>query len=78
MTPWKGKSARVVITMGMPAFVYRWYFGAHALKTLKHHILGFLGVSPIRNTLYGAVTSVKDQRRRQWLADMETLGRTAT
>ena len=26
-----GKSARLVVTMGMPAFLYRWYFGAHAL-----------------------------------------------
>jgi len=26
-----GKSARIVVTMGMPAFVYRWYFGAHSL-----------------------------------------------
>jgi len=24
-----GKSARIVVTMGMPAFLYRWYFFAH-------------------------------------------------
>ena len=75
VTPWKGKSARVVVTMGMPAFVYRWYFGAHALKMLKHHILGFLGVAPIRNTIFGTVTGVSPERRMRWLADVEALGR---
>ena len=26
--PLKGKSARIIMTMGMPGFVYRWYYGA--------------------------------------------------
>ncbi len=77
VTPWKGKSARIVITMGMPAFIYRWYFGAHALKTLKRHILGFIGVAPIRSTLLGNIEGVSTQRRQGWLADMEALGRAA-
>lgn len=29
-----GRSARVVVTMGMPALVYRWYFLAHSVKSL--------------------------------------------
>src|SRR3989344_3409524 len=28
-----GRSARVVVTMGMPALVYRWYFRAHSVKS---------------------------------------------
>lgn len=39
----KGKSARLIVTMDMPAFVFRWYFGAHSLKSLKRNILGFCG-----------------------------------
>src|SRR3954469_13003327 len=31
----KGRSARIVVTMGMPVLVYRWYFRAHGLKNLK-------------------------------------------
>jgi putative NADPH-quinone reductase len=38
----KGRSARIVVTMGMPAFFYRWYFGAHSLKSLQRNILPFL------------------------------------
>jgi putative NADPH-quinone reductase len=26
-----GKTARIVVTMGMPVFIYRWYFRAHGL-----------------------------------------------
>jgi NAD(P)H dehydrogenase (quinone) len=75
--PWRGKSARVVMTMGMPAFIYRWYFGAPALKMLKRHILHFLGAGPIRSTLLGSIESVSPERRTRWLADMEALGRAA-
>jgi NAD(P)H dehydrogenase (quinone) len=75
VTPWKGKSARIVMTMGMPGFLYRWYYGAHALKMLKRHILGFLGVRPIRSTIHGAVADVSPERRARWLSDMEALGR---
>jgi putative NADPH-quinone reductase len=51
----KGKSARVAITMGMPALAYRWYFGAHSLKSLEKNILKFSGVKPIRESLFGLV-----------------------
>lgn len=69
-----GKSARIVVTMGMPAFVYRWYFGAHSLKSLKRNILGSSGIGPIRATLIGMVEG-SDARRRKWLEMMRALGR---
>jgi putative NADPH-quinone reductase len=47
-----GRSTRIVVTMGMPAFIYRWYFGAHSLRNLKRNILGFVGIKPNRHTLY--------------------------
>ena len=51
----KGKSARIIMTMGMPGWFYRWYYGAHALKLLKRNILHFTGVSPVRSTIYGMI-----------------------
>ena len=42
----KGKSARIVITMGMPALIYRWYFRAHGLKNFKRNVLAFCGICP--------------------------------
>jgi putative NADPH-quinone reductase len=50
-----GKSARIVVTMGMPAPFYRWYFRAHSLKSLKRNILEFSGIGPIRVTLVGGL-----------------------
>jgi len=73
----KGRSARIVVTMGMPALIYRWYFGAHALKALKRNILGFAGVSPIRETLIGSVESMKPAQRLDWLGRLMRLGSTA-
>lgn len=73
----KGRSARVIITMGMPALVYRWYFGAHALKMLKRNILGFVGIRPVRTTLFGMIgTSTKDERQR-WLEQIRRMGHNA-
>ena len=71
----KGRSARIVVTMGMPAFVYRWFFGAHSLKSLERNILKFVGIKPIRESLIGLVASKDDRGRKRWLAKMESLGR---
>ena len=68
-----GKSARVVVTMGMPALVYRWFFRAHSLKSLERNILGFVGIGPIRETLIGTVEASAASRER-WLAKLRALG----
>ncbi len=73
----KGKSARVIMTMGMPGWFYRWYFGAHALKLFKRNVLRFTGVHPVRSTIYGMIEAVGDDRRKQWLREVEALGHQA-
>jgi putative NADPH-quinone reductase len=70
----RGKTARVVVTMGMPAAVYRWFFGAHGLKSLRRNILSFVGIRPVRATLLGLVESVSPKKRARWLAKLEKLG----
>lgn len=73
----KGRSARVVVTMGMPALVFRlWFLGA-GLAALTRNVLGFTGFAPVRSTVLGGVEAVGDARRRSWLARMERLGRAA-
>jgi putative NADPH-quinone reductase len=71
----KGRSARIVVTMGMPSFVYRWYFGAHSLKSLERNILKFIGIKPIRESLVGLVGVKDGSARRRWLQKMEALGK---
>jgi putative NADPH-quinone reductase len=72
-----GRSARLVVTMGMPALVYRWYFRAHSLKALERNILGFVGIAPIHETLIGSVEGLGEAERGQWLARLAALGRRA-
>ena len=69
-----GRSARVVVTMGMPALVYRWYFRAHSIKSLERNILGFVGIAPIHRNLVGMVEGMKDAQREKWLQALRGLG----
>jgi putative NADPH-quinone reductase len=73
----KGRSARIVVTMGMPALVYRWYFRAHSLKALERNILGFVGIAPIHETLVGTVEWLDDKERQAWLGKLAKLGESA-
>jgi putative NADPH-quinone reductase len=70
----EGRSARIVVTMGMPAIFYRWYFGAHGLKSLERSLLAFVGVRPIRETLIGSIGAASDEKRKAWLESMRALG----
>lgn len=70
----KGKSARVIVTMGMPGFAYRWFYGAHAVKSLERNILAFTGFGPIRRTLIGMVEARDGSSRKKRLAEVRRLG----
>lgn len=72
--PLSGRSARVVVTMGMPALAYRWYFRAHSLKALERNILGFIGFSPIHATLVGSVEQLGDAGVHKWQEKLRRLG----
>ena len=50
-----GRSARLVVTMGMPSFFYRFYYGAHSVRSFERNILNLAGVKPVANTLIGNV-----------------------
>ena len=71
----KGKSARIVVTMGMPAVIYRTYFRAHSVKGFKRSTLGLCGVSPIRVTLLGTAGAAGDGIQRERL--LGRMGRVA-
>lgn len=72
--PLGGRSARVVVTMGMPALLYRFVFRAHSVKSLERNILGFIGMGPIHETLIGNVEGLGDAGAKRWLAKLRALG----
>jgi putative NADPH-quinone reductase len=72
-----GRSARLVVTMGMPALIYRWFFRAHSLKALERNILGFVGIGPVRETLVGSVEALSPAERQTCLRKLAALGTAA-
>lgn len=75
--PLKGRSAHILVTMGMPALLYRLWYGAHAVKSLRRNILHFCGIKPVRTSYFGLVEMNKGDRRERFLAQLERWGRDA-
>lgn len=71
----KGKSARIVVTMGMPAPVYKWFFREHGVKNLKRNILAFCGFKPVKTTLIGQAHAGQEDHLSESLSKIARLGR---
>ena len=70
----RGRSARLVVTMGMPATVYRIWFLSHGIAGMRRGILNFVGIRPVRETLFGMVASASEAKRAKWIGQMRLLG----
>ncbi|PWV61061.1 NAD(P)H-dependent oxidoreductase [Plasticicumulans acidivorans] len=73
----RGRSARIVVTMGMPAWLFRWFFGALSLRSLRRNVFAFVGIAPVRSTLIGSVEAISAADRGRWLERLRQLGRAA-
>jgi putative NADPH-quinone reductase len=69
----KGRTAHIVVTMGMPALFYRFYFRAHSLRSLERNILGFVGIAPTERSIVGNVEG-DPEHRTMWLETMTEHG----
>jgi putative NADPH-quinone reductase len=65
-----GKTARIVATMQMPAWIYRWWFHPRPDKTPFR----LAGVRPIRESLIGLVETPDRAARERWIGTMRELG----
>lgn len=70
-----GKSARLIVTMGMPTPVFRFLLGGHGLAGLEKGLFLVTGVNPVRHTLFGDAQADAPQTKARWLALAEDLGR---
>ncbi len=70
----KGKSAHMFVTMGMPALLYKRYFGAHGMKNLELNILKFAGVKPVEFSYIGMIENKNPKKREKWLKKSEDYG----
>lgn len=71
----KGRSARLVVTMGMPAIAFRLMFGSHGLLALDKGMLRLAGMSPVRKTVIGGIEAIGGHGRLKWLSRMRRFGR---
>lgn len=72
-----GRSARMVLTMGMPGAIFRLVFGAHGLKAITQGIFLLAGIKPSRASIVGAVDAIGAGGRARWLERMRRLGANA-
>ncbi|MBN9589403.1 MAG: hypothetical protein BGN85_07050 [Alphaproteobacteria bacterium 64-11] len=70
----KGRSARVIATMGMPALLYRLFYGAHGVKAFNRSMLGISGIRPIRTSCFGGV-GTSGAHPEKIIAGVHALGR---
>ena len=70
----KGKSARIIVTMDTPWWYY-WLINRNAgHNSIKIGILKFSGINPVKITSIGPVKTSDENRRKQWLREIEQLG----
>ena len=65
-----GRTARIVVTTGMPAFFYRLYYRAHALRLLERNVFGLVGIKTVGDAVVGSVETLTEPQRARWLARM--------
>lgn len=69
----RGRTARILVTMGMPSLIYRSFFMRHGTKAFERGILNLAGIRPVRTSYIGGVATSPD-KRRQWLVHAGALG----
>lgn len=69
-----GRSARLIVTMGTPALIFRMIFGAFGVRSFERGVLQLAGVRPVRRTLIGDVER-SERVRQRWLRTVRNLGR---
>ncbi len=70
----KGKSAHLIVTMGMPAIIYKIFYGSHSIKGFITGVLKFVGISPVKTTFIGEVAS-KRTNHKKWLEKANEFGK---
>jgi len=72
-----GKSAHVIVTIGLPWLLDRWTYRANGLKSFERNILSFSGIKSVRATVIGMSGSPNLGRHLKWLKRMNLFGAAA-
>jgi putative NADPH-quinone reductase len=69
-----GRSAHIVVTMGMPAWLYQTFFYGHGIRGLRRSVFRFAGFSPVRTTMFGMIENASGATKSSWLGTMRKNG----
>jgi putative NADPH-quinone reductase len=69
-----GRSARIVVCLGMPAWLYRTFYCGHGIRGLRRNVFKFVGFSPVRTTMFGMVEKASEGPKSRWLGIMSKNG----
>lgn len=69
----RGRSARLIVSMGMPALFYRAYYASHSVRSFRRNILELTGIDPVATSLIGNVDG-GDAHRKRWLGKIAEHG----
>lgn len=69
-----GRSAHLIATMDTPPWYFQLFIGNPAIRMMKHSVLKFCGVSPVRSTSIGSVRFSTPDKRTKWIQQARQLG----
>lgn len=70
----KGKSAHLIVTMGMPPWFYTLIYAQPSHMAMKWITFFFSGIWPVKITSIGPMKKAPDSKRQKWLKKVERLG----
>ncbi|UXY17146.1 NAD(P)H-dependent oxidoreductase [Chitiniphilus purpureus] len=73
----EGRTARLVVTMDTPKWIYRLLFSNGGITIMRRAVLGFCGVKPVRVSTFGPMYKSDPPVREKWLVQIRELGRQA-
>lgn len=70
-----GKTAQLLVTMDTPSWYYWLVNRSPGHNSLKIGILEFSGIKPVRIKTFSPIKSSDENKRKQWLKEVEALGK---
>jgi len=70
-----GRSARLIVTMDTPPWIYRWFLSAPGHNQMRKCILNFCGIAPVKCTTFSPIKKSTDERRAGYLKAVGALAR---
>jgi len=71
----KNKSARIIVVMDSPIFIYNFYLCSAGVKIIKKGVLKFCGISPVKTTKITRLFKKTNKQKEKILQKIEKMGK---